>query len=101
MPLNTDPMPHSEILEALAGLAPDFSEPAINALFRTCLAQSGVKLKTPAAAELMQRLWNSDSVIAAIEAVQDEYERRFGLAKTRATLLNTINTEIRNAAIAS
>ena len=51
-----------------------FSESAINALFHACIAASGVEWETPRSLDLVERLWYSDNVLAAIEALQETHE---------------------------
>lgn len=76
----------------------DFSERGINTLFRACLTAAGIEWEIPAAFALIERLWQNDSVISAIEALQDAVEAEQDTEPQRARLLAAINEEIREPA---
>jgi hypothetical protein len=74
---------------ALAGEAE--SAPAINALFKAII---GDAWESPGGLATMDRLWGSDSVIAAIEGLQEAIEGGHDTTAARQKLLAKIAAEI-------
>ncbi|MBI3866710.1 MAG: hypothetical protein HY290_32920 [Planctomycetia bacterium] len=72
----------------------EFLEPAINGVFWACLTAAGVERQR----DLMKQLWNDDSVIAAVEALQDAHEGRRSVAAPRRALLGKIEEAIQSNA---
>jgi hypothetical protein len=60
-----------------------FSERSINALFRTCTVRAGFEWESSKGFELIERLWENDSVMSTIEALQESHEANVETALNR------------------
>jgi hypothetical protein len=90
--------PTPEITAAMADLAAEVSEQSINRLFRACLTAAGVEWETLASFDPVERLWNREDVIDAIEALQDAHEHDLDTEAERELLLVRIGAAIREPA---
>ena len=71
-----------------------FSQKSISALFRACIARAGIDWETPESLATFDALWNCDSVVAAIEALQDAHETNSDTALYERNLLAKIEAAI-------
>lgn len=86
--------------EAFQALATAFAgecdtERAINGLFRACRTGAGVEWETPQSFRLIERLWDSDTVISAVDDLHEAHERGADDAGFRQKLVAKTDAAIR------
>ena len=82
-------------LDSLPMIPEPFGQRGVNKLFRACIAAAGVDWETPQSLALILKLWNCDSVISAIGALQEAHEANRDTTAERGALVAKIEAEIR------
>ena len=84
-------------LDSLPMIPEPFGQRAINKLFRACIVASGLEWETVPALAMFDHLWQSDSVLSAVEEMREAHEAKDDTTRARLELVARIEAEIRGA----